>query len=161
MPQFDLSVFVPQLVWLTIFFAILYFGIVGLTLPRLGRVMETREATVTVDIATAQGAKADADRMAADYDAGIAAARDDARIATGEAKARATAALETRLAEANRADNARLDAAAADLASARTRAMGEIESVAADAAAQIVEQLTGTRPDDAAASAAARGALAA
>lgn len=161
MPQFDLAVFVPQLVWLTVFFAILYFGVVSLTLPRLGRVMETREATVTGDIAAAETAKADADRMAEEYDAGIEAARHGARDTVGAAKGKATAALEAKLAEGNAANDARLAAAEADLAGARNRALGEIEGVAADVAADIVERLTGARPDATAATAAARGALAA
>jgi F-type H+-transporting ATPase subunit b len=65
MPQFDLANFVPQLVWLTIFFAVLYFGIVRLTLPKLAKTMDAREGQVANDIATAERAKGEADQMAA------------------------------------------------------------------------------------------------
>ena len=43
MPQFEFgTVFIPQLFWLAVFFVVLYFGIVRLTLPRLGKVMDER-----------------------------------------------------------------------------------------------------------------------
>src|SRR3954453_5655637 len=103
MPQFELANFTPQLVWLALFFAILYFGVVSLTLPKLGRVMTAREDQVTGDLSTAEAAKAEADRMAADYDAGVAAAQDSARAKLGEARAAAVTALESRLAASNAA----------------------------------------------------------
>jgi len=161
MPQFDFAhVFVPQVVWLAIFFAVLYFGVVRFTLPKLGRVMQAREDRVSGDLDTAERAKADADRMQADYDAGVASAQEGARATLGVARASASKALEAKLAASNAAINARAEAADAELAAARTRALGTIEGVAADAAADIVEKLTGTRPGADAIATAAREALA-
>lgn len=159
MPQFDLSNFVPQLFWLTIFFAILYFGIVKATLPKLGRVMEAREGKVTGDLAEAEAAKRKADGIAEAYDASIAEAQANARTAVNEAKAEAARSVETRLSalSANLAE--RQAQSEAELASARQRSLGEIEAVAAEAAAEIVERLTGGRPDPAEARAAAGAAL--
>ena len=161
MPQFDFStVFWPQFIWLAVFFAILYFGVVKLTLPKLGRVMQAREDQVSGDLDSAQGAKAEADRMAAEYDAGVATAQDAARAKLTEARAAAAAALEAKL----KASNAVLEQQAADaqasLDAARNSALGQIEGVAADAAADIVERLTGKRPADAAVAKAAQAALA-
>ena len=161
MPQFDFAnVFWPQLIWLAIFFAILYFGIVQATLPKLGRVIDAREGQMTGDIATAERAKAEADRLAADYDAGVAAAQDDARSKLVAARASAAAAVEATLAAANRDLDAKAASAQAALDTARGNAVAEIEQVAADAAAAIVEKLTGKRPADAEAQAAARAAIA-
>lgn len=161
MPQFDFAnVFWPQLIWLAIFFAILYFGIVQATLPKLGRVMDARDNQVAGDIATAERAKADADRLAADYDAGVAAAQESARAQLLAARTSAASAIEGRLAAANRELDAKATAAQAALDETRTSALAEIETVAADAAAAIVEKLTGKRPADADAGAAARAALA-
>ncbi|MBX9859208.1 MAG: ATPase [Sphingomonas sp.] len=160
MPQFDFThVFWPQIIWLAVFFAILYFGIVQATLPKLGRVMETRDNQVTGDIATAEAAKAEADRLKVDYDNGVAAAQDTARVRLGAARTEATKAIEAKLAAANAVIEARTTEAQASLATARTKALGEIESVAADAAATIVEKLTGARPADDLAAAATRAAL--
>lgn len=161
MPQFDLANFIPQLFWLAIFFAILYFAVVVPTLPKLGRVMAAREDQVTGDLSTAEAAKAAADRMAADYDAGVAAAQDAARARLNAAKTAATTAMEHRLADAHAVIDTHLAEAQAGLDTARANALGQIESVAADAAADIVERLTGARPADADTAAAARAALAA
>jgi len=160
MPQFQLANFLPQMVWLAIFFAILYFGIVRLTLPKVGRVMQAREDQVAGDVATAEQAKAEADRMAADYDAGVASAQDAARARLGDARAAAAAALEAKLKKSSDALAAKSVKAQAALDTARDAAFGQIESVAADAAADIVERLTGKRPGGDAAAKAARTALA-
>ena len=159
MPQFEGANFLPQLFWLAIFFAILYFGVVRPTLPKLGRVMTEREDRVRGDIASAERAKAEADRMQAEYDSGVAEAQVTARSRLGDAQAAAAAALEARLKESNEAIDRRTEAAQASLDAARQRAMGEIEGVAADAAADIVEKLTGTRPAPSATQDAARAAL--
>jgi F-type H+-transporting ATPase subunit b len=147
MPQFDLANFVPQLAWLTVFFAILYFGIVRLTVPKLGRVMNEREETVSGDIRTAEAAKAEADWIEAEYAASVAAAREQAREAMNAARGRAAKATEERLAAANAEVGRKQQAAQAELDAARIRALSEIRLVAADAAADIVERLTGVRPE--------------
>ena len=160
MPQFEFSTFLPQMVWLAIFFAILYFGIVRLTLPKVGGVIEAREGQVSGDIATAERAKAEADRMAADYDAGIATAQDRARAQVTEARSRAQSAMEAKLKQSDALLAVRADEAQASLDAARSNALGQIEGVAADAAADIVERLTGTRPTTDASARATQAALA-
>lgn len=147
MPQFNLDNFVPQLVWLTIFFAILYFGIVRFTLPKLGRVMAAREDKVAGDLSTAETAKAEADRIEADYAAGVAQAQEKARGALAEARSNAAKAVEARLAAANAEIARKNEVAEAELAQARDKALGTVEGIAAELAADIVERLTGSRPD--------------
>lgn len=161
MPQFDFArVFLPQLVWLLIFFAILYFGIVQMTLPKLGKTMTAREDKVTGDIAAAEAAKGEADSLGAAYAEGIDAAHADARAAVNAAKAKASAKVEAQLAELGKTLSGKIAAAEASLDTARAKAFGEIEAVAGEAAGDIVERLTGKRPDAKAATAAAKEALA-
>lgn len=159
MPQFDFNtVFLPQLVWLAVFFAILYFAIVGPTLPKLSKVMAAREEAVSADIGAAEAAKAEADRIGTAHEAEMTDARERARQAVDEARSSAARDIEARLAEAGRALDAQQEQAASSIGEARDKALAEIESVAADAAADIVELLTGTRPDDHAAREAAAAA---
>lgn len=158
MPQFNFANFLPQMAWLAVFFAILYFGIVRLTLPKVGRVMNEREETVSGDIRTAEAAKAEADRIEADYAASVAEARNQARERLGAARAHANKALEDKLAAANADIERRNEAAQAALAEARQRAAASIEAIAAEAAAEIVERLTGARPDQTSASRAVEAA---
>lgn len=159
MPQFEFANFLPQMAWLVLAFAILYFVIVRATLPRLGRTIDARHGQVTGDLGVAERAKADADRIQAEYEAGVASAQETARARLSDVRTAAARAQEARLAEANQAIAAKADAADAALAEARGKAVGEIESVAADAAAAIVEKLTGARPAPAEAAKAARAAL--
>ncbi|MGJ3647268.1 ATPase [Sphingomonas sp. GlSt437] len=160
MPQFEFgTVFWPQVFWLAVFFVVLYFGVVGPTLPKLGRVMAERENKVTGDIAQAEAAKADADALQASHDASVAVAQDKARALVAEARSKANAKVEAKLKDANAKLDAQAKAADAALAQARGKALAEIEAVAADAAATIVDKLTGVRPADNAAQAAARAAL--
>lgn len=161
MPQFEFdTVLIPQLFWLGIFFAILYFGVVRLTLPKLGRVMETREEKVSGDIDAAAEAKRAADQLEADYRAGIAQARDQARLALADAKAAATRSTEARLAEAGAVSDAQIAEAEARIADLRAAAMQEIETVAAESAVSIVDKITGRAPSEDKARGAARAALA-
>jgi F-type H+-transporting ATPase subunit b len=146
MPQFDFETFIPQLAWLALFFAILYFGIVRFTLPRLGRVMTTREQTIEGDIADAERAKGEADMIRERYSAEVAEVHRGAQASIAAAKAAAAGKVQARLAEAQAGIDRKLDAAAAELAEARKRAVGEIGRIAGEAAADIVARLTGAAP---------------
>ncbi len=160
MPQFDLAnVFVPQLFWLAVLFVILYFGVVRLTLPKLGAVMEERENKVTGDIAAAEKSKLDSDKMNEDYQAGLTSARNDARVILADAKSKATASIEKKSAAAQKKADDAIAAAQAEIEKAKASAMSEIESVAAEGASAIVERLTGKTPSAAAANKAVKSAF--
>jgi F-type H+-transporting ATPase subunit b len=161
MPQFEFANFAPQIAWLALFFAILYFVIVRATVPRLARVIDEREGKVVGDIAAAEAAKANADRVHHGYEAEMTQAHAKAQAAVAEAKASATRDAEAKLGAANDALAAKADRATATLEASRKQAAQEIERIAGEAAADIVAMLIGTRPDDETAKAAARRALAA
>lgn len=159
MPQFDFGhVFWPQIAWLAVIFVVLYFGVVRLTLPKLGKVMDAREASISGDLAAAQAAKENADAVDVAYQAEMSTSREAARSAIAEAKANAAKQTEAKLAEAG----AKADAALADAEARIAKAVAKAESSLADAAAEsaqaIVAKLTGTEPklDAAKASVAAR-----
>ena len=156
MPQFDLANFIPQLAWLTLFFAILYFGIVRATLPRIGRVVDGREAQVKGDIAQAESAKTEADKVREAYQATMAEARRNAQLAVSEAQSSAMLATEKKLHDADAVIQQRLTEAETALAASRTAVAAEMENVAAEAAADIVALLGGKRPTEKAALAAVR-----
>ncbi len=146
MPQFELANFIPQIAWLALVFAILYFVVVTPTLPKLGHVIQAREDKVSGDVAAAAQAKAHADGVAADYTAQMAAAHDRARVTIAQAKDTASAATAARLAQVDAELLDQANAANTSLAAARTKVLTEIEAVIADTAADLVEKLTGARP---------------
>ena len=162
MPQFEFAtVFWPQLIWLSIVFAVLFFGVVMPTLPKIARVVDEREKKVASDLLAAEGVKAKADKMALDYAAGIGESQNSARVSLFEAKAKAAQSGEAALAKANAKVEAKLAAAEVALAAAKTSALAEIAGIAAQASADIVEKLTGARPNAAIASAAVQSIRAA
>ena len=155
MPQFDFAhVFWPQLAWLAISFALLYFGVVRLTLPKLGTVMDARDNKIAGDLAEAKAAKENADEIDARYHADMAASRDEARAAIALAKAGAAKSTEAKLAVAAKKAEAEIAAAEARIAKAVTKAEGTLRDAAAESAAEIVAKLTGKQPKPDAAQAA-------
>ena len=151
MPQFEFAeVFIPQLFWLSVFFVILYFGIVKTTLPRLGKVMDERENTIRADLDSAEEAKHAADRLDAEYRTRLDAGREEARAAVAKAKEEAGHASEERLAAADSTVDARMVEAEARIAAARAQAEQSLRDIVADSAQTIVVKLTGNQPSEAA-----------
>ena len=147
MPQFDFAnVFWPQVAWLAVLFVVLYFGVVRMTLPKLGKVMEQREDKIAGDIAAAKAAKETADEVDARYHAEMNASREQARAAIAAAKADAAKASEARLAEAGAKAEARVAEAEARIATAVKAAEGKLADAAAESAQAIVAKLTGVEP---------------
>ncbi len=147
MPQFDFAhVFWPQVAWLAVFFAVLYFGVVRLTLPKLGKVMGEREDKISGDLSAAKAAKDAADEVDARYHADMNASREDARKAIADAKAKAAKASEKSLAKATASAEAELAEAEARIAAAVDAAQGALRDAAAESAQAIVTKLTGGEP---------------
>ena len=152
MPQFDFAnVAWPQLAWLALSFIVLYFGVVRMTLPKLGKVMEQREDKITGDLSAAQAAKETADQVDVRYHAEMDTSREQARLAISAAKADAAKASEVRLANAASAADAEIAAAEARIAKASAKAEGALRDAAAESAQAIVAKLTGVEPKLAAA----------
>ena len=148
MPQFDLANFVPQFFWLAVLFAILYFGIIRLTLPKVGNVIAAREHMVKADLDAAHHAKSEADGTRALYERAMSDARHAAQAAVGEGKARAAAATEQRLKVVDASLHDKMAEAEANIARERDAAKVDIVRIAGEAATEIVASLTGKRPDD-------------
>lgn len=147
MPQFDFAnVFWPQLFWLSALFALLYFGIVRTTLPRLSKVMDEREGRILADLASARDAKDLADQVAEEYQADINRSREEARDKLAAAKLEAAKASEKRLAAADKRLSAKVADAEQQIMAARQTANAALRDIAAEGAEAIVARLTGDSP---------------
>lgn len=143
MPQFEPSVFLPQLVWLAAIFAVLYFFVVRPTLPKVGRVIDERETRVAGDLDAAEQAKGAADEIRTRYDEGMAEARKVAQAAVVAARDKAAQAAEVRMAAVSASLDAMSDEAMNALASARAAAQATLATTAADLTADAVRRLAG------------------
>ena len=145
MPQLDISLWPPQLVWLAISFAILYFIVSRIIIPRTGGVIEQRKTTVAADLASAEKDKVESQNALKAYEAFLADAR--AKASDVAIKSRTKLNAETDVARAK--IDAELAAKSADsdkkIAVSKSKALANIDEVAADIAATIVDKLTGAK----------------
>jgi F-type H+-transporting ATPase subunit b len=153
-PPFDTSHFVPQLIWLAIVFALLYWLMSKVALPRVSEILETRRARIEGDLATAAEAQKTADAAAAAYEKTLADAKAKAQATAQQMRNQISAETETKRKALEEGLNGKIAAAEAQIAQTKAQAMTNVAAIAQDAAGDIVKQLTGRTPDAAAVSAA-------
>ena len=145
MPQLDMSTWPPQLFWLAITFAALYFVVSRLVIPRTGGVIKERKSTIAGDLAAAVAHKAESEATLKAYEASLAEARGKAGAVSAEARNRLGAEAD----KARHALDAELatKAVAADKAvqTAKTKALAGLSGIAADIATNIVTELSGAK----------------
>ena len=159
-PPFDPSHYPSQLLWLAITFGVFYYLVSKLISPRLGGIIAAREGRIAGDLAEAKRMKDEADAAVAKYEQELAEARAKAQVIARDAgdAAKVKAEAERVALEADLA--AKIREAETSIAAIKNRALAEVETVAEDTAAEIVERLTGvtvTKSDAASAVQAAKG----
>jgi len=143
------EIYASQLFWLAIFFGAI-FVVIGLgMLPKIQSTVDARDAKIATDLEAARGARHAADSLEEGYRAEMDKSRAEAARLAAEAKAKAAKATEQSVATADEAIGARLDAAMVRIGAARTAALAEIETVAAEATGQLVSRVSGLAIDPA------------
>jgi len=156
-PQFDPASFVSQLFWFGVIFTLLYFAVVRPTLPKVGKVIDAREAQVAGDLDRAEAAKGAADTLRADQTA-MKAARDAAQAAVAQARETAAKASDAQLKALGARLDADAEAAAASLELALGSARAGLETTVAELTSEAIAKLVGIEitPADVSAAIAAR-----
>src|SRR6478609_5770106 len=139
-PPFDSSTFASQLVSLAIAFVALYLIVSRIALPRVGSVIEG-------DLADAQKLKDESDAALKAYENELAAARARAHAISAETREKLNAASEAERKALEERLSHKLIEAEKTIAATREGAMSNVRSIAAEAAAAIVQRLTGVQPD--------------
>lgn len=158
LPQFEFQHWFGQIVYLIILFALLYWLMAKVFVPRLRGVIDQRAATISDAVSAARQVQAEAAGQAEQAKAEVEAARASSRSMAAAAKARVTEQAAARAAEEEAVVNARIAEAETAIGKTRDAAMTNVSSIASDTAAAIVERLTGTAPTAAEAAAAVKGA---
>ena len=145
MPQIAQLPFIifSQLFWLAIVFGIIFFGVGRGMLPKIQSAVDLREKKIADDLAQAQAARAEADEKEAAWRQRMDAARAEAARLAQEAKNDSARDTETRVKAAADKINIKVESAEAKIRDAVTAARAEIETVAAEAAQEMVARLTG------------------
>jgi F-type H+-transporting ATPase subunit b len=145
-PPFDATTFASQLLWLTLTFVALYLLMARVALPRVGAIIENRRQRVAGDLADAQSFKDQSDSAIAAYEKALADARGRAQTLANEAREKQAAAAEVHRKSLDAKLNAHIAESEKTIANSRTAAMANGRTIAADAAAAIVERLIGSAP---------------
>ncbi|MCJ2055427.1 F0F1 ATP synthase subunit B' [Methylobacterium sp. J-048] len=148
-PPFETSGFLSQLIWLALAFGLLYYLMDKVALPRIQAILHARAERLRADLDQAQAMKAEADAAGIAYETALRDAQGKARDIAQTTRNELAGEAETKR-KALEADlNAKLSTAEATIRTRTEAAMGNVRSIAGEAATAIVERLTGQAPDPA------------
>jgi F-type H+-transporting ATPase subunit b len=134
-----------QFFWLAVFFGITFFLIGMGMVPKVMDTVDKRDSKIADDLAAAKAARDAADEQEEAWRVRENENREKARGIVNEAKADAAAKSEKTIAAAQKRLDKKLDEAEIRIGEARTAALAEIEAVAADAAQDIVQRVSGIK----------------
>ena len=146
-PPFQKDTFASQLVSLLIAFVALYLIVSRIALPRVGSLLDERQNAIEGDLAAAQKLKDASDDALKAYESELAAARARAQAIGSETREKLNAASEAERKTLEERLSVKLAEAEKTIATTREAAMSNVRGIAADAAAAIVQRLTGVLPD--------------
>ena len=146
-PPFQTENFAPQIVWLVLIFGVLYLLMSRLALPRVGGILEERAQKIVTDLDASRDMQAKAQAAATANDDNIRRRREEAQAIGREAQQKIAAETVAQRARAETEAAEKIRAAEARISSAKAQALGNVEQIAVDAAASIVEKLTGATVD--------------
>ena len=142
---FDTSTFASQLFWFFITFAILYFLLSKVLLPRVGETIEERGSRIADDLDQASRMQREAEEAEKTYTRALTDARAKAMNVAETTKKSVDDEIQSELAAADAEANKAAEAAEARIRSVREKALSNIESIATDAAQTAVEALAGKK----------------
>jgi F-type H+-transporting ATPase subunit b len=155
-PPFDSSSFPSQLLWLAITFGLFYLFLQRTILPRIGNIIEVRSNRIAGDLDQAARLKGEADAAVAAYEQELAEAKAKANAIGQQARDAGKAEAEAERKKIEASLGKKLAEAEARIAAIKSRAMGEVGTIAEETSAAIIQQLTGGKVDKASLAAAVK-----
>jgi F-type H+-transporting ATPase subunit b len=146
-PPFDPANFTPLLVWLTLSFGLLYLLMSKIAVPRVENILHTRAHNITKNISEANALREKAEEAAAAHEKTIADAKAKAVALAQETHVRLNAKTETKRLALEAELNAKLAASEEQVQAMKAKAMGNVEAIASETAAAIVQHITGKPAD--------------
>lgn len=150
MAQLDLSTWASQIFWLVITFAVLYFVLSKFILPKIEDGLTTRGDRIVDDIDEAARMNQEAKQAEMDYQQAVSDAKAKAHNISETTRKSVEADVEAETSEAE-ADFARMqDEADARIAKTKATAMANVDGVARDTVAAILDKVAGVKVTEAA-----------
>lgn len=144
LPQLNAPDFAPQLIWLAISFAVLYFLLSRFALPRIGEVIEKRQQRIQRDLDEARRLKLETEKALASYEEALATAKAKAGTIAKDTREKLVAEVEQQRQSVERQLAKTLADAETRIAKTRADAMSQVDQIAGETAAAIVDRLVGT-----------------
>jgi F-type H+-transporting ATPase subunit b len=143
LPQLDTRTYPSQIFWLIVSFALLYWLLKTKAIPRIADILETRQDRIGADLDRAARLRADAEAALKKHDAILAEAQAKAQRRLREAQERVAAELARHQAELDADIAKRLRDAEARINAAKTAALADVATVAAEVAQAAARRLAG------------------
>ena len=138
MPQLEFSTFPNQIFWLVVTMVVLYMILSRVALPRIGSILAERAGTITADIDAAETYKRQAAEAEAAYQKALDDARAQAHKIVEEMRADIQSDLDVAIQKADAEIAARTSESERRIATIRDSATEAVETVATEAAQEIV-----------------------
>lgn len=152
--------YASQIFWLLVIFGFVYFVVGRGMVPKVMDTVGLRDKQIADDLAAAQSARDASDEAEEAWRKRENANREAAQALIAEAKSKAQASTESKLAEVQGRIDTQLAEAEARIDESRAKAAAEIESIAAEAAQDIAARLANVSVTEAEARSAVQKAMA-
>ncbi len=143
LPQLDAATFPSQIFWLIVSFLALYWLFSRKALPRVGDILEARQARIAEDLDRAAALRAEAEDALRRHEAVVAEAQGRAAAQLKQTQDRLTAEAGKRQAELDAELQTKLAEAEQRIGAAKDAALAQIQGVAGEVARAAVQRLTG------------------
>lgn len=143
-PPFQGETFASQLLWFAICFVALYLLMAKVALPRIGGILAERRQHIEDDLTAAQRLRDESDAELAAYEKALADARGRAQAIANETRDKLNAEAERARKALEQELHAKLAEAERTIAATKQAALANVRGIALEAAAAIVERLSGS-----------------
>jgi len=147
MPQLDPAVFIPQIFWLFVVFAVLYFFMSRSAAPKIADVLKKRQNTIADDLAEAERLQADAEEARVAYEKSQTDIRNNAAAVVLNKREELKAEAEAEYQKLSEQLASKANEAQKHIDAAKDKALGEIRDVATDVCVDIVSKISGITLD--------------
>lgn len=147
MPQLDPSVFIPQIFWLFVVFAVLYFIMSKSAAPKIADVLKKRQDTIADDLAEAEKLQAKAEEARIAYEKAQSDARNNAAAVVLNKREELKAEAEATNQKLSEDIAAKAEEAQKRIDAAKEKALSEVRDVASEVCVEIVSQISGLKLD--------------
>jgi F-type H+-transporting ATPase subunit b len=147
LPQLDFTTYTPQIFWMFVFFALLYFIFSKKTLPDISGTIENRKNHIQSDLEAAEKLTGEADSVHDDYQENLAGSQNAASKTIQDMEGQMKTKAEKAMDDFRQRSEDEIKNAEERIMAAKQAAMGEMNQIVTEVTAEAVEKILGQSPD--------------